>query len=98
MSPSLRERREGSREDEREDQDDANGVGARGDDALDGKSVQEPDRHDEEGQDDGGDDHGDAGGDAAAVVVVDVFVVGFVSCFLFLKEGKEGVRYGALEI
>ena len=78
----LCECREGGREDEGEDEDYSDGIRARSDGSLDGESVKQPDRNHEQGQDDCGDDHCDASGYAASVVVVDVFVIGLVSCFL----------------
>ena len=82
MSSCLCERRESGREHQGEDKDDTYGIVACGNGSFDGESVKKPDWNHEQSQDDRCDDHGDAGGYAVAVVVVDVLVVGLVSCFL----------------
>ena len=87
MPPRPRKGRQRGAKHERKDQHDADRVRARGDDALDGEAVEQPDGQHEEGQDDGRDEHGHGGGDAGARVVVDGFVLGFGAGFLFKGKG-----------
>lgn len=82
MPSRLREAREGSREHKGKDKDYADSIRTCGNCSLNGESVEEPNRHHEESQDYGGDHHRHASRDSIAVVVVDIFVVGLVSCLL----------------
>lgn len=82
MSSRLRECREGGREHKGKDEDYSDGVRACSNGSFNREPVKQPNWNNKQGQDDRCDNHGDASGYAVAVVVVDIFVVGLVSCFL----------------
>ena len=82
MSSCLCECREGGREDEGKDEDYSDGIRACSNGSLDRKPKKQPDWDHEQNQDDCRDDQGYASGYAASVVVVDIFVIRLISCFL----------------